>query len=187
MSRRRRDSRRFDGQRTDGVVRTVVGAGLADGQHLEDVEMMLVAPINHLAHAVGVAHAEVMFGADGEDRLQDAGQGLVRTQFHRAQSLAKGQGNSRRTNMRGRGTGYVVRYLSLELTRVCAMHMLRSHSDGEEFWPQLSFTKLPAVSIREDFCHSCFTVSRFLEGQCTVVDQRHSRNDEHAGHLPCCG
>ena len=38
-----------------------------------------VAPINHLADALGIADAEVVVGANGEDRFQDAGQGVVRT------------------------------------------------------------------------------------------------------------
>ena len=82
VARRYGDGGRLDGQRAEGVVGAVVVADLVDGQGLEDVQPVAVAPVNHLAHALGVADAEVVFGANGKDRLQNAGQRLSGTQFH---------------------------------------------------------------------------------------------------------
>ena len=76
-ARRNGKGRRIDGQRTDGVVRAVVVAGFVDGQRLENVQAVLMAPIHHLPDAVGIANAEVLFRADGEDRFQNAGQRLM--------------------------------------------------------------------------------------------------------------
>jgi hypothetical protein len=36
------------------------------------------APVNHLAHAVGIADAEVGVGADGEGGFKNTGEQLVR-------------------------------------------------------------------------------------------------------------
>ena len=38
-----------------------------------------MAPINHLPHTFGIADAEVVLRADGEDRLQNAGHQLIGT------------------------------------------------------------------------------------------------------------
>src|SRR2546428_7187681 len=87
MPRRQGDGGGLDRQRTQRIVGTVVVADLVDGQRLENVQAVTVAPVNHLVRAFGVADAQVLFRADGKDRLQDAGQGLVWTQLHH-QALA---------------------------------------------------------------------------------------------------
>ena len=44
-------------------------ADLVDGQRLQNVEPVAGAPVNHLPHALGVADAEILFGANGKHRL----------------------------------------------------------------------------------------------------------------------
>jgi len=45
---------------------------------------MAVAPVNHLPHTLGIANAEVLLGANGEHRFQNAGQRLGGAWFHAA-------------------------------------------------------------------------------------------------------
>lgn len=43
---------------------------------------MLVTPIDHLAHPLGVANAQIVLGPNGEDGTENASQFLVRKKFH---------------------------------------------------------------------------------------------------------
>jgi len=72
------DGAGIDGEGTDCVVGAVGGAGFVDGEGLEYVQTVGVAPIDHLADAIGIADAEIVFGANGEDGFEDACERLVR-------------------------------------------------------------------------------------------------------------
>ena len=73
MLRRHRDGHGVNGQRTDRVVGAVVVAGFVNRQRLKNAHPMAGAPFHHLPDARGVAHPEVLPGANGGHRLKYPG------------------------------------------------------------------------------------------------------------------
>ena len=77
----------MNGQCAYGIVRAVIAAGFVDGEHLENSNAVAVAPIHHLADAVGIAGAQIVPGADGTHRLENSSQAFFHKGLHRLTSL----------------------------------------------------------------------------------------------------
>ena len=54
---------------------------------MENVQAVTVTPINHLADAFGIADTDVLFGANGEDGFEHAGEQTVWAWFHLAKPI----------------------------------------------------------------------------------------------------
>ena len=80
---------RIDRARADRVVGTVIAAGLVDRQQLHELEADAARPVDELPQAVEVADAEIVFGAQGEERREDAGDAFVRRKIHAGNDEAR--------------------------------------------------------------------------------------------------
>ena len=80
-------SRRLDRHGANRIVGTVIPAGFVDRQQLHQFESDAGRPIDELSQGLEVANAQIVFGAQSEERRQHSSNAFIRRNLHTNVSL----------------------------------------------------------------------------------------------------